>query len=92
MKALSEDEPDGGWRIFRSLGRYGTDYATRALVAAVGLGSNLPEDAIYPITRVDADGAKLTGANRYRIHFETGDLPPSTLSGRSRCTAPASSS
>ncbi len=76
VKALSEDEPAHGWRIERSLGRYGTDYATRALVAAVGLGSNLPEDAIYPITRSDADGAKLTGANRYRLHFEAGNLPP----------------
>ena len=59
-----------------SLGRYGTDYATRALVAILGLGSNLAEDAVYPITRVDADGAKLTGANRYRLHFDAGDLPP----------------
>ena len=42
----------------------------------VGLGSNLAEDAIYPITRVDADGAKLTGANRYRLHFEADELPP----------------
>ena len=75
-KAFSEDEPDHGWRIERSLGRYGTDYATRAFVAAVGLGSNLPEDAIYPVTRVDADGATLTGANRYRLHFDADDLPP----------------
>ena len=42
----------------------------------LGLGSNLPEDAVYPITRVDADGAELTGANRYRLHFDAADLPP----------------
>ena len=75
-KAFSENAPAHGWRIERSLGRYGTDYATRALVAAVGLGSNLPEDATYPVTRVDADGGKLTGANRYQLHFDASDLPP----------------
>ena len=75
-KAVSEEAPAHGWRIERDLGRYGTDYATRALVAILGLGSNLAEDAVYPITRVDADGAKLTGANRYRLHFEAGELPP----------------
>jgi hypothetical protein len=75
-KAVSEEVPAHGWRIERNLGRYGTDYATRALVAVLGLGSNLPEDAVYPITRSDADGARLTGANRYRLHFEAGELPP----------------
>ena len=76
VKAVSEGTTAHGWRIERNLGRYGTDYATRALVAVLGLGSNLPEDAIYPITGDDADGAKLTGANRYRLHFDAGDLPP----------------
>ena len=75
-KAVSEEVPAHGWRIERHLGRYGTDYATRALVAMLGLGSNLAEDAVYPITRVDGDGAKLTGANRYRLHFEASELPP----------------
>ncbi len=75
-KAISEDQPANAWRIERSLGRYGTDYATRALVAVVGLGSNLAEDAVYPITRVDADGGKLTGANRYQLHFDASGLPP----------------
>ena len=42
----------------------------------VGLGSNLPEDAVYPITRVDAEGKALTGANRYVIRFPKGQLPP----------------
>ena len=76
VKAVSDEVPAHGWRIERNLGRYGTDYGTRALVAILGLGSNLPEDAIYPITGDDADGAKLTGANRYRLHFEAGDMPP----------------
>jgi hypothetical protein len=76
VKGFSEDEGTIGWRVERGLGRYGTDYALRAFVAIVGLGSNLAEDAIYPVTRKDADGATLTGANRYRLHFEADELPP----------------
>ena len=58
------------------MGRYGTDYLFRAVVARIGLGSNLPEDAVYPFTRVDAEGKPLTGANRYVIRFAKGQLPP----------------
>lgn len=59
-----------------NLGQYGTDYATRAAVATVGLGANLPADAIYPQARVDAEGAALHGSHRYRLHFKAGELPP----------------
>ena len=76
VKGFSEDKGTIGWRVERGLGRYGTDYALRAFVAIVGVGSNLAEDAIYPVTRKDADGATLTGANRYRLHFEADELPP----------------
>jgi hypothetical protein len=65
-----------GWDVMGSVGRYGTNYPFRAVVALVGLGANLPEDAIYPHARVDADGKPLTGANRYTIHFAQGELPP----------------
>jgi len=59
-----------------NLGQYGTDYATRAAVALVGLGANLPADAIYPNAQVDAQGAALDGSHRYRLHFKAGELPP----------------
>lgn len=59
-----------------NLGQYGTDYATRAGVAMVGLGANLPADALYPSARVDAQGAPLEGSRRYRLHFNAGELPP----------------
>jgi len=58
------------------LGDYGSDYATRAAVAMVGLGANLPPDAMYPNTRVDQDGKPLDGSQRYRVHFKAGELPP----------------
>lgn len=65
-----------GWLVSLHLGSYGTDYGLRAYTAAVGLGANQPEDAVYPMTHVDADGAALDGANRYVLHFAADRVPP----------------
>lgn len=65
-----------GWDVMTNVGRYGTNYLLRAVVALVGLGANLPEDAIYPRATVDADGEPLLGTNRYVIQFPKGELPP----------------
>jgi hypothetical protein len=62
--------------VRRNLGHYGTEYLKRAVVAWMALGANLPEDAIYPVARVDAEGQPFSGANRYVIHFEKQELPP----------------
>lgn len=44
-----------GWRVPPMiLGDYGTEYPTRAVVAREGLGANLPADAVYATTTVDA--------------------------------------
>ncbi len=37
---------------------------------------NRPQDAIYPVGEVDADGKPFDGANRYVMHFPVGELPP----------------
>jgi len=65
-----------GWIYSIKTGFYGTDYLQRALIAAVGLGANRPQDAIYPTTTVDNKGEKLNGDNQYTMHFAKGDLPP----------------
>lgn len=66
-----------GWVIPEPhIGRYGQDYAYRAGVALYGLGANLPEDAVYPAARTDADGAPLRGGEVYRIRFAPEALPP----------------
>lgn len=65
------------WKIStENMGAYGASYEQRALIAVAGLGANLPEDAVYPIVSVDADGQRLSGPNRYRLHFPKGQLPP----------------
>jgi hypothetical protein len=65
-----------GWRIPLDLGHYGTNYEARAVVAMVGLGPNLAEDAVYPSTSVDAAGQLLSGQHRYQLRFPPGALPP----------------
>jgi hypothetical protein len=66
-----------GWRVTtENIGNYGTDYLTRACVELIGLGANLPDDAIYPLVYTDADGKPFTGENRYAWHLEVDELPP----------------
>ncbi|HLY06247.1 MAG TPA: DUF1254 domain-containing protein [Rhizomicrobium sp.] len=66
-----------GWHIPpMNIGNFGTDYETRAFIALIALGANLPQDALYPTVFVDGDGRPLNGANRYVLHFEAGLTPP----------------
>jgi hypothetical protein len=46
-----------------TMGVYGNYYLKRAIVAQVGLGANLPEDAIYPLNLADDAGKPLDGTN-----------------------------
>jgi len=65
-----------GWLFTTKTGLYGTDYLQRALVTAIGLGANRPQDAVYPTSEVDAEGKPYTGADQYVMHFPKGELPP----------------
>jgi hypothetical protein len=66
-----------GWSMNTdTMGVYGNYYLKRAIVSQVGLGANLPEDAIYPLNLGDDQGKPLDGANKYSIHFAKGDTPP----------------
>lgn len=65
-----------GWTFTTKAGIYGTDYLQRALISAIGLGANRPQDAVYPTSSVDADGLPYSGANQYVIHFPKGQTPP----------------
>jgi len=65
-----------GWSIYFESGRYGTNYGLRAVMAAVNLGANAPEDAVFAAARFDSQGRRLNGANRYVLHFDKGQAPP----------------
>ena len=68
---------ENGWLIQLSgMGAYGTDYQHRAFIARIALGANLPQDALYPLTKMDGEGKPLNGASRYVIHFARERTPP----------------
>jgi hypothetical protein len=59
-----------------NIGRFGTDYVRRAVVASAAFAANVPSEAVYPNTDIDADGRPLTGRRRYVVTFPPGGLPP----------------
>lgn len=65
-----------GWGVNLNIGRYGTDYLTRAVIALGGLGALPPEEAIYTGTGMDNSGKPLIGGNRYVLHFDKTGFPP----------------
>jgi hypothetical protein len=66
-----------GW-VFTApdTGRFGTDYAYRAVIAKYGLGANLNSEALYPSTTLDRQGRPLSGRHDYVVTFPAGELPP----------------
>lgn len=62
--------------VFGSRAFLKNNYLYRMAGAVLGIYGNSKEEAIYPVLAVDANGAKLDGANRYTLHFPAGELPP----------------
>jgi len=66
-----------GWSMNTdTVGVYGNYYLKRAIFTQLGLGANLPEDAIYPINLADETGKPLDGGSAYVLHFDKGATPP----------------
>jgi hypothetical protein len=67
-----------GWGYTTKTGLYGTNYLQRALITAIGLGANRPQDAIYP-TSQKPEGVlqrAYKGSENYTVTFPGGGLPP----------------
>jgi hypothetical protein len=65
-----------GWLFTTKTGIYGTGYRQRALITAIGLGANRPQDAVYPTSEGPDILKKYSGANKYVMHFKKGEMPP----------------
>ena len=77
LPILTQAKENGGWYDpSPKVGRFGTDYQMRARVALVGIGINTVEESTYPTALTDSAGEMLNGANRYRMVFKRGKLPP----------------
>jgi hypothetical protein len=68
-----------GWGLTTKTGLYGTGYIQRALVTAIGLGANRPQDAVYPVSE-KMDGGLISrsynGSEKYVLTFKKGQTPP----------------
>jgi hypothetical protein len=67
---------ENGWLFTTKTGRYGTNYIQRALITAIGLGANRPQDAVYPTSEGPSALGSYTGEKRYVMHYAKGQLPP----------------
>ena len=67
---------ENGWIFSTKTGIYDTDYIQRALITAIGLGANRPQDAVYPTSEADVEGQPYIGTNKYVMHFDKDQLPP----------------
>ena len=65
-----------GWLFTTKTGLYGTGYRQRALVTAIGLGANRPQDAVYPTSEGPDAIKKYSGEHKYTMHFDKGGMPP----------------
>jgi hypothetical protein len=69
-----------GWRVSGLPGdsaHYSGDWLKRAVAAKAGIYGNSPEEATYPLTRVDGDGQTLDGSkSNYTLTFPPGQQPP----------------
>jgi hypothetical protein len=80
QKALKKLKTQNGWIVIpQNFADYGTDYKTRAGIALIGLGGIWRQDVVYPTAFLDGDGKPLDGANRYVLHFDRGQTPPTNV-------------
>jgi hypothetical protein len=76
MLHLATLKRENGWIFSTKTGLYGTDYIQRALITAVGLGANRPQDAVYPMSQRSSLLEPYEGAHNYTLRFAKGELPP----------------
>jgi hypothetical protein len=67
---------ENGWLFTTKTGNYDANYLQRALITAIGLGANRPQDAVYPTSEGPSAISSYTGEKKYVMHFNKGELPP----------------
>ncbi|MCF1707600.1 DUF1254 domain-containing protein [Tabrizicola sp. J26] len=67
---------ENGWSFTIKAGTYGTNYIQRALITAIGLGANRPQDAIYPTSLKPDLVQDYSGEHKYTMVFPKGQTPP----------------
>jgi hypothetical protein len=75
-KSLTLGDDLNGWTCNRLGPRFGDDRLLRAGVAKDQILVTVPEEALYPVGRLDEAGEPLDGRNAYRLLFPGDNLPP----------------
>ncbi|HET7318640.1 MAG TPA: DUF1254 domain-containing protein [Nitrospirota bacterium] len=71
-----DSKVEHGWLYFAHVGIYGTGYRNRAMITWYGLGANRLQDAVYPLSEGPELIKKYSGANKYVVHVNKGEMPP----------------
>ena len=64
------------WSTISNEAAFGTDYFTRTAVAKSNIFVNAPVETKYFYQDLDASGARLNGARRYKVTFARAQTPP----------------
>ena len=76
-QARSSARRNNGWELAEpGIGDFGRKFLLRADISERALVANLRAEAVYPLTSTDRRGRPLSGANRYVLRFQRGQLPP----------------
>ncbi len=75
LKQFNEGKVTSG-DVFGTREYLKNNYLYRMAAAVLGIYGNSKQEAMYPLYGVDSDGQKLTGTNKYTLHFADGQLPP----------------
>ena len=70
------NEVDGWYYPGPTLGNFGTDYISRAVVARTGLAALPREEAMYMRPTGEGGNALYDGRKAWRLRFDAGKLPP----------------
>jgi len=76
IKAKAEAGELSSADIFGTRKHLGNNYSYRMAAAIFGIWGVSAQEAVYPSYYVDSENEPLTGANKYIIYFEKGNLPP----------------
>ena len=60
-----------GWSVNLQGSRFGDNYLLRAAVAENQIYVVPADEAVYPVARIDGNGSRLDGRNRYRLVLES---------------------
>lgn len=79
--AAGDFKLENGWAFTTKAGVYGTNYLQRALITAIGLGANRPQDDLPDLHRA-GPAEEVRRQQEVRDAFRKGQTPRWTASGR----------